>query len=271
MFEEEKRDKQRLVELKVQLVHLKSRYSDQYPDVIKTKTEIVELEKQLNDSDGKSDNPGHSDDPPDNPAYITLASQLSSTQADIESVKRQLREFNKMASKYRDRIANTPRVEGAYKAILTERDNTQAKYNDLMRKHMESEVTQGLEKEQKGERFTLIDPARVPEKPYKPNRPAIALIGIVLSIGAGIGWASLREFTDHSVRDSETLILATSFPVLAGIPEIVTDEDLELKKRKQALMIIAVFLSIAVGLVVFHYMVMDLNVFWTKLIRKLTL
>jgi polysaccharide chain length determinant protein (PEP-CTERM system associated) len=271
MFEEEKRDKQRLDELKVQLVHLKSRYSDQYPDVIKTKTEIVELEKQLNDSDGKSDNPGHSDDPPDNPAYITLASQLSSTQADIESVKRQLREFNKMASKYRDRIANTPRVEGAYKAILTERDNTQAKYDDLMRKHMESKVTQGLEKEQKGERFTLIDPARVPEKPYKPNRKAIALMGIVLSIGAGIGWASLREFTDHSVRDSETLTLATSFPVLAGIPEIVTDEDLKLKKRKQTLMIIAVLLSIAVGLVVFHYMVMDLNVFWAKLMRKIAL
>jgi len=72
-----------------------------HPDVIKTKVEIAELEKQANDSEGKSDNPGHSNDPPDNPAYITLASQLSSTQAEILSVKRQMGEFNKMADVYR--------------------------------------------------------------------------------------------------------------------------------------------------------------------------
>ena len=42
-----------------------------------------------------------------------------------------------MAGEYRARIGNTPKVEGAYKAILTERDNAQAKYDDLMQKHME--------------------------------------------------------------------------------------------------------------------------------------
>jgi len=270
-FEEVKRDKVRLAELKVQLVHLKSRFSDQYPDVIKTKAEIAELEKQANDSEGKSDNPGHSNDPPDNPAYITLASQLSSTQAEILSVKRQMGEFNKMADVYRGRIANTPKVEEAYRAISIERNNTQSKYDDLMRKHMEAKVAQGLEKEQKGERFTLIDPARLPENPYKPNRMAILLIGIVLGIGAGVGWASLKEFTDQSIRNSSSLVMATSFPVLASIPEIVTREDLKEKKRKRTLMIMGLFIALAAGLVAFHLLVMDLNVFWAKLMRKLSL
>ena len=171
---------------------------------------------------------------------------------------------------YRQRIANTPKVEEAYKAILIERDNTQAKYNDLMRKHMEAKVAQGLEKEQKGERFTLIDPARLPENPEKPNRLAIMLIGMVLGIGAGVGWASLREFTDHSIRDSDSLVLATSFPVLASIPEIVTEEDIQRKKRKRVIMIVALVLSVIAGLIVFHFLVMDLNVFWAKLMRKLS-
>jgi len=269
--EEEKRNEIRLEELKVKLVQLKSKFSDKYPDVIKTKKEIAELEKQFNESDGKSDAPGNSQDPPGNPAYITMASQLSSTQADIESVKRQIKEVNKMADDYRDRIGNTPKVEGAYKAILTERDNAQAKYNDLMQKHMEAKVAQGLEKEQKGERFTLIDPARLPEKPYKPNRLAIALIGIVLGIGASVGWTSLREFTDHSVRDSDTLVLSTSFPVLASIPEIMTDEDILRKKKKRILIITLVIVGIAAGLIAFHYFVMDLNVFWAKVLRKLNM
>jgi len=47
--------------------------------------------------------------------------------------------------------------------MLNERDNTKAKYDDLMRKHMDSRVAYGLEKDQKGERFTLIEPARLPE------------------------------------------------------------------------------------------------------------
>jgi len=268
---EEKRDKTRLDELKVQLVHLQTRYSDQYPDVIKTKAEIEELETQLKNSSGKTDNPGHSSDPSDNPAYINLAAQLSSTQADIVSIKRQVREAEKTADMYRQRIGNTPKVEETYKSILNERDNTQAKYNDLMRKHMEARVAQGLEKEQKGERFTLIEPARLPEKPDKPNRLAIMLIGMVLGMGAGVGWASLKEFTDPSIRNSSSLVAATSFPVLAGIPEIVTQEDVKEKKRKQALIILGLFICVITGLVAFHFLVMDLNVFWAKLMRKVRL
>jgi hypothetical protein len=78
-------------------------------------------------------------------------------------------------------------VEKAYNALLIERNNTQAKYNDLMAKYMESQVAHGLEKEQKGERFTMIDPARFPERPVKPNRMAIVLIGFVLAVGGGVG------------------------------------------------------------------------------------
>jgi len=269
--EEEKRDQIRLDELKVQLIHLTSRFSDQYPDVIKTRAEIAALENQVYTTEETSDNPGHSNDPPDNPVYITLAAQLTSTRAEMASIKRQIQKISEMADLYRSRIANTPMVEETYKTILNEITNTQAKYDDLMRKHMEAKVSQGLEKEQKGERFTVIDPARMPEKPYKPNRLAILLIGVVLGMGSGVGLASLKEFTDHSIRNASSLVMATSFPVLASIPEIVTREDLQKKKRKRIIMVTAVVSVIAVGLVVFHFLVMDLNVFWAKLMRKLSL
>ena len=264
---DEKKDKTRLDELKVQLVHLQTQFSDQYPDVIKTRAEIAKLEKNLSSSGQAAK---QADDAPDNPAYITLASQLSSARTDIVSIQRQIKEAEKTANMYRQRIVDTPKVEETYKAISIERDNTQAKYNDLMRKHMEARVAQGLEKEQKGERFTLIDPARLPEKADKPNRLAIMLIGMVLGLGAGVGWASLREFTDLSVRDTETLVLATSFPVLASIPEIKTMEDLQREKKKRIAIMIGVVLCIAAGLLAFHFFVMDLNVFWAKLMRKFT-
>jgi uncharacterized protein involved in exopolysaccharide biosynthesis len=258
----------RLEELKVQLVHLTKRFSDEYPDVKKTRAEIAELEKLLQEEEADR---GTQNGPPDNPTYIALKSQLNSTTAEIGLIQKQIGELDLGVEEYRRRITATPRVEEAYNALMMERNNTQAKYNDLMAKHMEARVAQGLEKEQKGERFTLIEPPRLPEKPFKPNRLAIMLIGIVLGIGAGVGFAALREFSDDAVRNADHLKLATKFPVLAGIPEIITKKDMASRRVKRIAWAAGTLGIIVAGLVVFHYYVMDLNIFWAKLMRRLAI
>jgi polysaccharide chain length determinant protein (PEP-CTERM system associated) len=256
--------RQRLNELNVKLVNLKHQFSDEHPDVIKARAEIAELEGQL-----KASLSNQSKERPDNPAYIILASQLTSTQSEIATVNGQIRDLNIRRSDYKRRIELSPQVESQYKVLLMERSNTQAKFDDLTRKHMESKVSQGLEKEQKGERFTIIDPARLPEIPFKPNRMAIILIGLVLGIGAGIGTGSFKEFTDTSVRDAGMLTQATSYPVLASIPFIVLESDIG-KKRNIWIWAGAGILIFAVcGLIIFNYFIMDLDIFWVKLIGRL--
>ena len=256
----------RLEELKVELVHLTKTFSDEYPDVRKARAEIKDLEKQLTAAGATRK---ANKKPPDNPAYINLAAQLTNAQADIKLIQHQIKELDLSATEFRRRIAATPDVEEAYNAILAERNNTQAKFDDLMRKHMEAGVAQGLEKEQKGERFTLIDPARLPQKPFKPNRLAIMLIGLVLGIGAGIGFAAIREFSDDAVRNPDQLELATKFPVLAGIPPIITQKDLVRRRWKRLVLATGTIGIIVAGIAVFHFMVMDLNIFWAKLMRRL--
>ena len=97
------------------------------------------------------------------------------------------------------------------------------------------------------------------------------LIGLTLGIGAGIALASLREFSDDSIRSSDRLTMATDFPVLAGIPTIITQNDIKRRRiRKIALLIVTLGL-IAAGLVIFHFQVMDLNIFWAKVMQKLAM
>jgi uncharacterized protein involved in exopolysaccharide biosynthesis len=261
-------DKQRLEELKLQLINLRSTFSDEYPDVILLKSEIAEIEKQM--SEGEDTAKGGVESP-DNPAYINLASQLAGVESEIASVLRQLKELEKQKQELQRRVALTSVVEGEYKALLSERDNTQAKHDDLMRKFMEAKVAQGLEKEQKGERFTLIDPAIIPEKPYKPNRLAIMLIGIVLGIGAGIAYASFREFSDDSVWNVAILTEATEFPVLAAIPEIVTEAEKQAVKAKQKKRIFVAIGAVIIFLFIFHFFIMDFDVLWAKLARRLAI
>ena len=255
----------RLDDLRAMLVYLTNRYSDKHPDVIKTKVEIAELEKRVQEpvpvaTKGKL---------VANPAYVTLSSQLASIQLDIESVKRQIANLNQQVIDMRYRTAATPKVEEGLKALLIDRNNTQTKYDDLRKKLMESKVAQGLEKGQMGERFSLIDPARLPEKPVSPNRMAILLIGLLLGIGGGVGTASLREFTDQSVRSSEELARATGLPVLAAIPTIVTWQEKRSKLYRKILIYVGIVLAIGIGLALLHFFVMDLDVLWARLMRRL--
>jgi polysaccharide chain length determinant protein (PEP-CTERM system associated) len=262
--EDELVSKKRIEELKVQLVSLTQRFSDEHPDVKKTRAEIAQLEERLVGIDSKGGRGA-----PDNPAYITLSAQLASTRVEVQGLQRQIEKLNADAAEYRRRIATTPKVEEEYNGLLAARNSTQAKVNDLTRKMMEARVSHGLEKEQMGERFTLVDPPRLPEKPFKPNRLAILLIGVVLGIGAGVGFAALREFSDDSVHTAEQLETATQFPVLAGIPVIETARDLRRKRTRRAVCALGTAGALAAGILVFHFFVMDLDVFWVKLVRKM--
>ncbi|HUI66721.1 MAG TPA: Wzz/FepE/Etk N-terminal domain-containing protein [Nitrospirota bacterium] len=258
-------DKERLKELRVVLNGLKARYSEEYPDVIKTKLEIANLEKKLQARTTET----AAQDKPDNPGYVALAAQLASVQAEIKSIKQQLEELDRKQNDFRHRLEAAPKVEEGYKKLTVERNNTQAKYDDLMRKYMESKVAHGLEKEQMGERFTLIDPARLPEKPVRPNRQAILLIGLILGIGSGVGTASFQEASDRSARKAEDLVKNFPFPVLTEIPEILTFEDQLRKKKRLKIAVVSSFLLIIVITVVIHFFFMDLDVFFMRVLRHM--
>lgn len=263
-------DEQQLEQLRVDLVSLQARYSDQYPDVIKTKAEIKELEARVAADKKKAPAlDSATGEVPDNPAYVSLASQLAGVRSEIQSVLNQKKEFEAKADMYRRRVAATPEVERQYKALTNDLTATQAKIADLTNKLLESKVAEGLESEQKGERFTIIDPARLPEEPYKPNRLAIVLIGCVLAVGAGVGIAALAEFADHAVYRPTDLTEATGFPVLAVIPDLVTEEEKAARRRRKWLLFAALAVALGVGLLLIHLFVMDFSVLMAKIQRHL--
>jgi len=258
-------DKARMAELRVRLGELKTRLTDEHPDVIKTRSEIAQLSLQLRDS-GR----GSADNRPDNVAFITLSSELAGVRSEVESVKRQATALTGKRDDYRSRIAATPGVEEGYRALLDERAQLQLKSNDLSRKFLEAKTATGMEKEQKGERFSLIDAARLPELPVSPNIPAILLVGLVLGLGSGAGVAAVREQSDSTARTPEQLERAIALPVLACVPVILTWQDLmqtRLRRRNAtvALVVLLVLLPVAV-----QFLVMDLDVFWARLMRRVT-
>ena len=256
-------DKTRLAELRLRLGELKTRLTDEHPDVIKTKSELADLVKQLRSSGRDS-----ADNKPDNVAYVTLSSQLAGVQSEIETSKRQIAVFTRKRDDYRKRVAATPGVEEGFRSLLDDRNHYQIKFDDLTKKFLEAKTSHGLEKEQKGERFSLIDAARLPEKPVSPNIPAILLVGLVLGIGSGAGMAAFREQSDHTARTPEQLYLATSLPVLASIPQIFTWQDHDRRRSRRRNALVGVVVVLVLVPLAFQFLVMDLDVFWARLLRR---
>lgn len=257
----------RLQQLEIELVNLKTKFTDDYPDVRKMKREIEDLKRQR----AQVKNVGAGGNAPDNVAYITLASQLSSTRAEISALKRQIIDLETQADTYRKRIGKTPMVEETYNGLLIERNSTRAKYEDLMRKVMEASVADGLEKDQKGEHFTLIEPAAFPERPAKPNRFAILVIGVVLGLGGGIGVAALREFTDTSLHGPEDLVRAGVQPLLAVIPKIHSERNHRKVGARRWGTALGCALAMVTLIVAFHFLVMDLDLVWIRLLHRFSI
>ena len=140
--------------------------------------------------------------------------------------------------------------------------------NQKTREKQSLETSKFMEEEQLGERFSIIDAARLPEKPVSPNIPAILLIGLILGVGAGVGLAAVQESTDQTVRSFESLERATAFPVLATIPVIVTEEDVAQRRGRRRFVLVGVAFLLAAGVFAFSLFVMDLDVLVAKVMRK---
>jgi len=260
----------RLTSLKTDLEVLQNKYTARHPDIISTHKKIQALEAEIAQLSAEQKNPASVVTfKPDNPAYINLATQIESLNLQIEARKKEREELKKSIQDYQQRLEKTPQVEKAYSALTRDHENTWAQYQETMKKLMEARVAQGMEQEQKGERFTIIDPAQYPEKPFKPNRLAILLISVILGMGASVGYASVAEFMDQTIKSTDDLFNSTGISVLASVPYITTKKEQRSRRIKRLFIATACVVAVACGVFLFHLYVMDLNVFWARATRFL--
>lgn len=282
--EDDEREK-RLTDLKTRLAEVRGTHGPKHPDLTRMEKEIELLELERGRADRVQENslsPSQGavpearkragalwlDAKPDNPAYIHLRTQVEATDLEIRALMDQGVEIRKEILRYERRIENTPAVEKEYAALQRDYENAKAKYNELTSKFLEAKVALGMEETQRGERFTIIDPAQLPERPYKPNRPAILVITLVLSLGAGIGLAAVREVADGSFKTADELTRRTGLPVLSVVSLMSSTEEKRARRIKWAAVTLAAVVVFVVGLMVMHRYVMPLEVFWAKIERK---
>jgi hypothetical protein len=144
---------------------------------------------------------------------------------------------------YKRRIENTPRREQELKSLERDYNNIKASYNMLLNKKLEAEVSVNMEKKQKGEKFQILDPARLPEKPVFPNMKILFLLVLVAGPNIGLGLVFLLEYLDTSFRSPKHIESDVGFPVLATIPVIFDQKYKRRQRRSQVFSVVSIMVS----------------------------
>jgi polysaccharide chain length determinant protein (PEP-CTERM system associated) len=227
----------KLDDLQSQLTTLEARYTSDYPDVIKTKNEIAELQKEMDSAPpvpSKSDQANDKSTQSEPQDIRQLRSQIHQLEdLRLEKTKAQ-EDLQKQIRAYQSRVQMSPVVEQEYKALTRDYQTALNFYNDLLSKKTQSAMATDLERKQEGEQFRVMDPPNLPGKPTSPDRPMVALGGLGGGLALGLGMVFLMEMRDKTLRSDEDVLFYLRLPVLTHIPTVLPEGNG--KPRKQTIL-----------------------------------
>lgn len=259
-----------LVKAEADLTRLRNKYSGTHPDVVREQQHFDSLKQKLSELPPTSSAAELEELTKANPTLLSLASQIRTTQHELESATKRREELEREISSLQSQVTRTPQVEMRYIELQRDRQNSLNKYAELEHKTREAKLAQTLEEEQKGESFTLIEPPVAPDKPEKPDRKKIIMLGAGLGFGSGLGLALLLEQLNAVIRGSKSLERVIGSSPLVIIPYIETPMDVRrhrLRIRMTAAIVLVIFLA-SVGLI--HALVIPLEKVWSTVLIKVS-
>lgn len=238
--------------LQSQLAELRIRFSDKHPDVVRIQQQIAKLEEEQpqiqseNAFGGDLDFASEELDFSEPVAVSSNQLEVAAVDAEIQRLTADLNKVRSDIGIYQQRIENTAKREQELVSLTRNYDTTRDLYTSLLKRLDEAKMANSLEKEQKAERFRLLEPAAYPRVPAAPKRARFFLIGLVLSLGAAAGGVLLWEILDTSFHRVDDLKAFSTVPVLVTVPRITTAADMLLSRRQQFLRAVALALSVLV-------------------------
>jgi polysaccharide chain length determinant protein (PEP-CTERM system associated) len=217
--------RQQLMRLQDQLVILQTRYTDDFPDVVKTKHEIDLLQaklKAMNAEANQSDSNLQSTVPREGaklePSQImALREQLYRNDRAIDRATEAQKKLQDRIDLLQSRSALDPAIEEEWKQLTRDNATAHNLYNQLLADKSTAEISTAMERDQEGEQLKLVDPASLPTSPSYPIRWKFAMYGLAAGLGLGLGVAAWLEIQDKAIRSEADVIAALELPMLGEV------------------------------------------------------
>jgi len=236
-------DEMRLARLRKELTTLRIKYTDLWPDIIRTKDEIARLEQQIAEPKPKAEAK----------KPVVLTPQVLRVQETLQNVETELKlarsdeqRLKRGIQAYQTRLDNGPAREQAYLDATRDYQSTKELYQTLTKRYDEARLAESMEQRQKGEQFRILDSAVASSTPAAPRRARLLIFSVVIALGLGAGAMILAEMLDTSFHSAGDLRAYTTVPVLVSIPRIITERDARRQRWRFRLAAAGVVISLLV-------------------------
>lgn len=219
-----------LIELQAELDRLLLTYTEQYPDVVRARMQMQDIQRQLEEEDrrratGNDTNQSPFDNAQFNPLYQELKLRLSELRREIAANQSRMSTSESMLNAELDRSRRIAASEGALAELTRDYEVNRDIYQDMLRRRENARVSMIMDEEQRGLTFRIQDPAILPLRPsgLRLMHFAAAGLGLAVLIPFGLLFALIRF--DPRVRSARQLERATGLVVLATVPVYATSRE----------------------------------------------
>jgi polysaccharide chain length determinant protein (PEP-CTERM system associated) len=216
---------------KLNLLLEQQRLTEAHPEVVAARKEIARLQRDA-EAEALRQPIAASTPKAITPAQYQQQKTIENMKSQIDDLEKQIvqkqaeeQRLRAMSNTYQNRADMAPMRATELVELTRDYATLQAQYSSLLSKQGEAKIAANLEARAIGEQFRLLDPARVPEKPVKPNRPMINLMGIAAGLAVGLALVALLEYRDSSFKTDAEIANVLTLPVLAVVPLMQSDED----------------------------------------------
>lgn len=234
-----------------QLEMLEVKYTDEHPEIIRLK-KLIEFDQgriSTMDKEIKASETTHS-----NPIYEQLLREKLMADINIETYRSSRETVLTLMKQKEEGIRKARGLELERKMLTLDHGIAYNTYSELRSQLENTRITRKLENLQKGIRFEILEPARIPGQPIPTNKPKIWFIGLMIGLGCGIALVVGLEVVDHSFRSLRDVNKFSDMPVLSVVPNFVTSEEMRLYRRNfKAAAALLIMLLTGVSVVVFIF------------------
>lgn len=230
-----------LEQLQAELQALQERYTDQHPKIKSLKKKIAELEKNSSNKSGHQST-GETRPHDSNIEQLEMQNHIQQISMNIEKLNKEKEEIKLLIKQYEQWIAAAPVREAEWSALTREYGELKHRYDFLVGQNLQADSALNLERKQKGSQFKIEDPARLPEKPVKPNFLKIMGVALLIGCGLGGGLALGLDLLNTSFRDPMQLEEMYKLEVICSVPHLSLESETIRQRRWNILS--SVFLTV---------------------------
>lgn len=150
-------------------------------------------------------------------------------QANLAGVQTRREWLDRQISAYERNVVMSPENDIELTRLTQEVERHRALYNSFLQQSSASQIAQAFQDAKLSGQFIVIEPARRPGTPARPNRPVLILLAIIAGGVIGVGTVLVVEHHDESMRNAEEVENLLGLPVLGAIPRVA-----ELQQRRRS-------------------------------------